>query len=480
MKVLISILLVISVAILCSDCQVSAARDRKRRGFSADCSSVTGFTQKLQDQIKSKAEDVQKIIDYLTKGEGKHTTYDELANFVDTFGPRLSGSESLDRAVKYMENKLSTEAKVKTSRAKAMIPKWEVHKQWAEIVKPVRHPMNILALGTSVGTNGTIEAEVEIIHTFDELDTKGKKGDIKGKIVVYNYKWTSYGESVSFRSQGAKRAAEYGARAALIRSVTPFSIGSPHAGMASRTIPTAAITLEDADKLQRWANRKQRTTIKLYIDSQNFDDAESANLIGDIEGTDKPEEIVLVSGHMDSWYNTDGAMDDGGGMMISYKAVETLNKLGLKGKRTMRAALWTSEEFGIIGAQQYFKDNKDQLDKFKIVMESDLGTFTPIGLSFKNFGPVGQCVVKEALKMTSAIKTTSLDSNYEGSDIEVFSDVGVPGLSLANQNDKYFWYHHTAGDSMTMQDPDALDKCTALWASSLYVLASVDVDDFRR
>lgn len=442
----------------------------------SECSSVPGFTQEVRDEIKSKAVDVKKIMDLVLDGSEKHTTYEELALFCDTFGPRLSGSRSLSRAIDYMSKKMEIDSKLKTQREKAMIPRWRVGEQWAEIVKPVEHRMTILALGTSVATNGTLEAPVELVHTFDELDQLGKSGQLSGKIVVYNYNFTTYGESVRFREEGALRASKYGAAAALVRSVTPFSIYSPHAGMGSKSIPTAAITLEDADLIQRWVKRQERVTLKLRIDAENFEDVESHNLIGDIVGSSKPDEVVLVSGHMDSWYNTEGAMDDGGGMMISYKALDVLNKLGLRARRTIRAVLWTAEEFGLFGAHQYFKDHQHELNKFKVVMESDLGTFKPLGLSIKNGSPLAQCVVNEVLALTERIGTTRLDSNYEGSDIEVFTDAGTLGLSLANENSKYFYFHHTSGDSITLENPDDLDKSTILWAVASYVLADLSID----
>lgn len=449
----------------------------KSKVFNEDCTKVEGFTQELRQEIQSKSGDVKRIMDLVLNGPERHSTYNELSLFCDTFGPRLSGSDSLAQSIDYMMKKMKQDGELDVRAEKVLIPKWEVKKQWAEMVEPVQHPMFILALGTSVGTNNqTFEAEVVMVHSFDELDRKGDQGLLTGKIVVFNYNFTVYGESVKFRTNGALRASKYGAAAALIRSVTPFSIYSPHTGMGSRSIPTVAITVEDANLIERWLNRNKKVVIKLFIDAKNYDDVESHNVIGDIKGSSKPEEVIVVSGHIDTWYNTQGAMDDGGGMMISYKALDILSKLNLRPKRTVRAILWTSEEFGLIGAQQYFKDHKHELKNFKVVMESDLGTFTPKGLSHKNFSPLGRCIVKEVLNLTAAIGTTQLDSNYEGSDVEVFSDVGVPGLSLANDNANYFYYHHSSADTISLENPDDLDKSTILWAVASYVLADLSVD----
>lgn len=454
-------------------CLISTSYGRFRRA-SNECNNDEILTQQLKQKINSMSGDVNKIIDLVLDGEEKHKTFEELALFCDKFGPRLSGSKSLEDAISYLEDKMRNHSKLDTVAEKAMIPKWEMIKQEAEIIKPRRHAMSIATLGGSVSTEGVLEGSVQVAHSFEELDRLGQ--DVAGKIVVFNYKFTTYGESVIFRTEGAKRASKYGATAALIRSVTPFSINSPHAGMGSRSIPTAAITVEDADFIERLTKRGEAVEIRLMIETKSYKDVESYNLIGDIAGLRYPEEIVLVSGHMDSWYNTDGAMDDGGGMMISYRAMDILKKLNMTAERTMRAVLWTSEEFGLIGAQQYFNNHKHELDNFKVVIESDEGTFRPLGFGYKNVGKTGRCALEHILSLTRRLGTNQLSDQYEGSDIELFSDAGVPGLSLYNENSKYFYFHHTSGDSITVEDPDALDRSTALFASALYVLANLDID----
>lgn len=441
-----------------------------------DCFKVPGFTNKLISEIRSKVSQVNDIMNLVLNGTEKHSTYNELAYFCDTFGPRLSGSESLSDAITYMSGKMS-KSKLLLKNEPVMIPKWVVGNQWAEMIRPVKRPISILALGFSVGTNNkTLEAEVIVVNSFNELDELGAEGRISGKIVVYNYNFTSYSQSVAFRSSGARRAAQYGAVAALVRSVTPFSIYSLHTGAGSRSIPTAAITVEDAEMIQRWSDRRRRIVLRLFMEAENHEPEESFNVIGDITGSERPDEIVLVSGHIDTWYNTAGAMDDGGGMMISYKALDILRKLGLQARRTIRSVLWTAEEMGYYGSIQYMKDHQHELNNFKVVMESDLGTFKPLGLSVTNASPLMQCVVGEVLRLTERIGTTRLDLNFEGSDIEVFTQQGTMGLSLMNENSKYFLFHHTSGDSVTLENPDDLDRATILWAVASYVLADLSME----
>lgn len=441
-----------------------------------ECLKVPGFSEELRNEIRSKSEHFDELMNLVLNGSEKHSTYNELAYFVDTFGPRLSGSKSLTNAISYMTEKME-KSKLTIRNEKAMVPGWSVGNQWAEMIRPVKRPMSILALGSSVSTgNKTLTAEAVVVNSFPHLDRLAQEGKIEGKIVVYNYNFTDYSESVKFRTDGARRASKYGAVAALVRSVTPFSIYSPHAGSGSKSIPTAALTVEDADMIERWTARRRRVVLRLFIDSQDRGEQESANVIGDITGTSKPEEIVLVSGHIDSWYNTEGAMDDGGGMMISYKALDLLRKLKLRARRTIRAVLWTAEEPGLYGAKQYMKNHQHELKNFKAVFESDLGTFKPLGLSVTNASPLMQCTLAEILKLTKSIGTDKLNSDFEGSDIEVFTDQGTLGLSLLNENSKYFYFHHTAGDSMTVEDPDHLDKATILWATASYVLADLSID----
>lgn len=169
-------------------------------------------------------------------------------------------------------------------------------------------------------------------------------------------------------------------------------------------------------------------------------------------------------------------MDDGGGAFISAEALALLRFLNLRPRRTLRTILWTSEEFGLIGAQQYVEQHANELDKFNAVFESDIGTFKPLGLDFA--GSKGaSCIVQEVLKLLAPINATLLRRQSDvGSDIYYFIQKGVPGLSLNNQNERYFWFHHTQADTMTVENADELDLCTAVWAVASYVIADLSVD----
>jgi len=204
-------------------------------------------------------------------------------------------------------------------------------------------------------------------------------------------------------------------------------------------------------------------------------DTTSRNVIGEIVGREKPDEVVVISGHIDSWDVGQGAMDDGGGMIISQEALALLKFLDLRPRRTLRSILWTTEELGLVGVQGYIKQHAAEMDKFVTVFESDIGTFKPVGLDFSGTDEAG-CILKEVLKLLLPINATMYRKLPEvGSDIGYFIEKGIPGVSLNTQNSQYFWYHHSEGDTMTVESKGDLDLCTAVWALSSYVIADLSV-----
>lgn len=358
------------------------------------------------------------------------------------------------------------------------MPHWVRVHESAKMLQPHAKNIALLGLGSSVSTPPEgITAEAIVISSFDDLK-KMDKQSIEGKIVVFDAHYVSYGETVVYRSQGASKAAKKGAVATLVRSITPFSIYSPHTGAQSYEdnipkIPTAAITLEDADLLRRLQDSGE--TIVLHINmSYTSDTKKSRNTLIDLKGGSYPEKQVIVSGHIDSWDVGQGAMDDGGGMMISWFVPVVLNILKLKPKRTIRAILWTAEEPGLVGAQAYLKKHMNELDNINFIMESDEGTFKPLGLDIAG-SPKARCIVKEVLKQFTPINKIT-NSGYPGSDIVIFVQKRVPGASLLNENERYFWYHHSEGDTMNVQNMKDVVDCAAFWAAFSFVIADLSVD----
>lgn len=298
---------------------------------------------------------------------------------------------------------------------------------------------------------------------------------------MFNEPYISYEETVKYRGYAAVTASKMGAVAALVRSVTPFSINSPHTGMMHYEegvdkIPAAAISIETAEMLARLAEERNDVMIYMYMGAENRPPVMSRNTIAEIRGSQYPEKTVVVSGHIDSWDVGKGAMDDGGGAFISWNSLALLKVLGLRPRRTIRSILWTAEEFGLIGAEAYFKDHRNQTADFDFVMESDMGTFQPLGLSFSGSKQSG-CVLQQVLKLMQPLNATQFSDDFDGGpDIGFFTDVGVPGATLMNANERYFWFHHSQGDQMTVEDTRNLDLCTALWAASAYVIADLSID----
>ncbi|KAK9884491.1 hypothetical protein WA026_007332 [Henosepilachna vigintioctopunctata] len=446
-----------------------------------DCENY--ITKSLKQEIASYQPIVDKIINETVNGCFKSSTYNELAYFVDKFGYRFAGTDNLENAIDYMLEKSKLKKLENVHGEKVAVQAWIRGQESATLLQPRRQNLPMLGLGLSIGTPPEgITAEVLVVTSFDELESR--KSEALGKIVLFVPEYISYGKTVIYRSKAASRAAKHGAVAALIRSITPFSIRTPHTGMQSydanvTKIPVAALTVEDAHMLKRISDRGQKVVVNLKMEAHFGDIKTSRNTIAELRGSEKPEKIVIISGHLDSWDVGQGAMDDGGGAFISWNALVMLKALNLRPRRTIRTILWTAEEVGYVGAKQYYKDHKNETQNWNFIMESDEGTFTPYGLNYVS-GNRGACILEEVVKLFAPLNaTSSLRSDYVGSDITLWLMDGIPGASLLQRNENYFWFHHSPGDTMDVEDPVSLDKNTALWAATAYILADLK-EDFPR
>nr|XP_019547906.2 carboxypeptidase Q-like [Aedes albopictus] len=441
------------------------------------------LSEGLLYEIRSYGPIVHKIINEIVHGRFAGQTWQSLAELTDTFGPRMSGSQELEDAIDYVVKAMVDDGLDNVHTEDAPVPQWVRGYERAQLIEPNRLELPILGLGTSVGTPlGGITADVVVVESFEELDGLSNE-DVEGKIVVYVPQWVNYGVTGEYRRLGASAAARKGAVASLIRSVTQFSIGSPHTGVQSyeecvEKIPTASITVEHAEMLLRKYRRGEKLRIHLEMQDENLGMFTSRNTIGELEGlVHKDSSVVVVSGHLDSWDVGVGAMDDAGGVMISWKALTYLKAMGLRPRRTLRAVLFTGEEQGIWGGTQYYEDHKAHgEEEFNFFFESDSGTFDPRGFGFSG-NEEARCIFEEIVKLMSplgAMEVTS--SSSAGPDLSDWSNAGYPGAGLLNANERYFWFHHSAGDSMLVEDPVALDRCAALWAATAYVIADLSVD----
>ncbi|XP_047519688.1 carboxypeptidase Q-like isoform X2 [Pieris napi] len=434
----------------------------------------------LAEEIASYDSVVRDIVDYVVSGPFKRKTYDELEKFVDMFGSRMSGSQVLEDSIDYMIKLTQDEDLTDIVTEELEVPHWVREQEKITMLEPRSKNIAVLGLGRSVSTPPEgVTSDVVVFSSFEEFDDAPIEY-VEGKIVLFNAIYTTYGETSSYRTQGAARAAEKGAVASLVRSITPFSINSPHTGSQYYSenvtkIPTAAITLEDADLINRFYNRGEKVVLNIKMQS-SFETKTSRNTLIDLKGTKNPEKLVIVSGHIDSWDVGQGAMDDGGGLFVSWAAPIILKRLNLRPKRTVRAIFWTAEELGLIGAYAYAEKHKNESHNINFIMESDEGTFAPRGLSVAGTQEA-RCIIAEILKLFESINASTLvETNSPGSDITVIVKDGVPGASLHNANENYFWFHHTEGDTMNVENPEELDLCTAFWTAVAYIIADISVD----
>jgi carboxypeptidase Q len=400
-----------------------------------------------------------------------------LSVLTDTIGNRLSGSPQLDQAIAWALAEMKRDGLENVHPEKVMVPKWVRGSESAEIVQPARHTVAILGLGGSVGTpREGIEASVLVVHSFEDLEMHA--ANARGRIVLFNVAYTTYGETVRFRWNGASRAAPHGAVAMLIRSIGPNGLRLPHTGGLTYApdvprIPAAAISSEDADRIQRMSDRSDRIVFHLRMDAHAEPDVESANVIGEIRGREKPDEIVVVSGHLDSWDVGAGATDDGGGCVVSWEALRIMKKLNMRPRRTVRVVLWTNEENGGRGGLAYRDQHRAELARHVLMMESDNGVFRPLGFGFTGSDSARQTVTAIAT-LLGGLAASEIVAGGDGADITPSVRAGhIPGLSLEVDGAQYFLIHHTQADTLDKIDPVDMAKCAAAIAVMAYVVADL-------
>jgi carboxypeptidase Q len=402
--------------------------------------------------------------------------YRRLGNLVDTFGPRLSGSAALESAIDWVLGQMKADGLQNVRGERVLVPHWVRGTESAELVKPRHAKLAVLGLGGSVATpNKGITAPVLVVSSFDELTTRA--AEAKGKIVVFDAPFTSYRETVLYRLNGASAAAKAGAVASLIRSVASFSIHNPHTGMMRydstvARIPAAALSVEDAEMLHRFQDRGEPAVLTLRMSARSLPDAVSRNVVGEIPGRERPEEVVVLGGHIDSWDVGQGAVDDGGGAVAAWEAVRLIHDLGLRPRRTLRVVLWTNEENGGKGALAYRDAHLAELSRHVLAIESDNGTFSPNGFRFSG-SDAGLARVQAVGNLLSRIHAGSITREMQSpeADIEPLVDLGVPGMGLDVDRTRYFWYHHSDGDTLDKLDPAELGRCVAAMAVMAYVIA---------
>jgi hypothetical protein len=414
-------------------------------------------------------------------------------------GNRLSGSSGLERAVSWAHETMTAEGLEGVRLQPVRVPRWVRGREWARVVSPSPRDMQMLGLGMSVGTpTEGITAPVVVVRSFDELEGLGRE-KVEGRIVAFTPEWDGYGRTVRYRSAGASAAARLGAVAVLVRSVTPRSIASPHTGSVEYAedaprIPAAAITVEDAEWLKRMAAAGETVTVSLYMEARLEADVDSANVVAEIRGRQRPDEVVVMGGHFDSWDVGQGAHDDGCSCMAAWEALAILQELGLRPRRTLRVVFWAAEENSGAGGRTYRAALGDSVSRHVAAIEMDGGCERPVGFGFSVRRPgepepgwaPREAEPRDPAALRALETLRGIGRLFEpldaaqvrwgggGSDISSLMADGVPGLSLDTVGEHYFDWHHSDADTLDKVSPSDLRRATGMLAVMGYVLADME------
>ena len=414
----------------------------------------------------------------------------QLAHLTENIGPRPAGSPQALAASEYVASEMR-KLGLDVHLEEALVSHWVRGEEKAELVEfPAQPPqvtqkiiLTALSGGTATPAEG-ITADVVVVHSFDELTGLGRD-KVAGKIVLFNvpydkrkaqagFAFEAYGEAVVYRGNGGKAVAALGGAAALVRSVGGAEYRLPHTGFSyPAPIPAAALAAEDADLVEHLA-AQGRVRMHLTLTPQHLPDTTGYNVVADIKGSEHPEQIVVVSGHLDSWDLGRGAIDDGAGVVISMATAEVLQRLHIRPRRTLRVIAWMDEENGGGGHAAYAKSHAAEMTNHIAAIESDAGAAHPLGFSAK-LSPAAVAALRPILEVlrpigASVVRPTNVSP---GSDIEPLVEAGVPGLGIIQDGRKYFDYHHTAADTLDKVDPQELHENAAAMAVMGYALAAM-------
>jgi carboxypeptidase Q len=416
--------------------------------------------------------------------------YQQLEFLTDSIGPRPQGSVQADAAAHYVADQMR-KLGLDVHLEPVPVHHFERGTDAAELVEypgqveGTKQKIYVTALrGNSPTPDAGITADVVVVNSFDELQQLGKE-KVAGKVVLFNVIYdhqkaiagqagAAYGEVVRYRGGGALAASQLGAVGSLVRTAGDGAYRLPHTGSSTDApIPAGAVSAEDAGLISRLAERG-RVRIHLTLTTKVGPEVQGYNVVADLKGFEHPEQVVIVSGHLDSWDLGTGAIDDGAGVVVAMETAELLHKLNLHPKRTLRVIAWMNEEMGATGAITYAKDEDANIANHVAAIESDLGAEHPLGFHAK--------ISDAAQKQLSPVLTAL--SNFGGNllqivpqspetDIEPLADKGVPALGIWQNGLTYFTYHHSAADTLDKVDPEQLRENAACMAVMGYALADM-------
>jgi Zn-dependent M28 family amino/carboxypeptidase len=416
--------------------------------------------------------------------------YRQVAHLTENIGPRMAGSPQAEHAAEYVAGelkKLGLDVKLEEVR----VPRWLRGAESAELVEyPGQAPGTTqrVVVTTLSGSSTTplegITADVVVVGSLDELKAAGRER-VSGKIVLFNFPFDkakaaagnageAYGEAVVYRVVGGKSAAELGAAASLIRSVGGADYRLPHTGYSVPAgIPQGAVTAEDADLIAHLASQG-RVRLHLTLTPQTVPDVVAHNVVADLKGSEHPEEVVVVSGHLDSWDLGTGAIDDAAGVAVAMETANVIQQLHLRPRRTIRVIAWMDEENGGEGHDAYAKAHSAELANHVAAIETDLGAGHPMGYIAK-IVPAAVPMLGPMLRVMRPTGATSLRESERspGSDIDPLVKAGIPGFAPLQDVRTYFNYHHTAADTLDKIVPRELQENAAAIAVLAYTLANL-------
>lgn len=419
-------------------------------------------------------EDVARLMHAATSSD---FAWRRLAEFTDLHGARLSGSDNLARAIAWSAEKMKADGLDNVHTELVMVPHWIRGRESAEIIDPPRHEVAMLGLGGTTATPPEgIEAEVLPVNGFEDLQARA--AEARGRIVLFNVPYTNYSETVTYRTTSARAAAQYGAVAVLVRSVGPIGLRTAHTGSVQYApglprIPAASISLEDTNRIVRLTARGRYVRMRLVTSGRYEPDAESANVVAEIRGREKPDEIVLLGAHIDSWDVGTGAADDGVGCVVTWEALRLIRKLGLHPRRTVRLVLFTNEENGVRGAAAYADRYAESAGNHVFALESDSGVLAPAMLGFS--GSAGaRAVMAQIGSLLSPIGLSDIGPGGGGADIGPIAQIGnVPTMAYLGDATRFFVFHHTAADTVERVAAEDVSRASAAIAAITWVVADM-------
>ncbi len=412
--------------------------------------------------------------------------YENLRFICKEIGPRLSGSPQAEKAVKETFRMMKEMGADTVYLQPCMVPHWvRGTKENAFLVDEKGTPvsLNICALGNSVGTGKSgLKAEVIEVRSFKQLDSLGEQG-VKGKIVFYNFPmnptyvetFRAYGEAGQFRGRGPSMAAKYGAVGVMVRSLASNIDDYPHTGATTYNdsfakIPAIAVSTRHAEYVSNELKKKKPLQLYFRTECAMLPDVLSYNVVGELRGTQFPNEIITVGGHLDSWDLAEGAHDDGAGCVQSMEIIHVFKRLGIKPKRTIRIVLFMNEENGLRGGRKYAEIAKTENKNFLFALESDAGGFTPRGFGFSLKGD-SLNRVREWLPLFTPYGIYKFTEGGGGADIGPLQILGTVLCGLSPDSQRYFDHHHAANDTFEWVSKRELNLGAITMAQLVYLVA---------